>query len=148
MNRTGSASAPGRPAGQSAPESAEGQSSPAQPSSAEQSSEHPSPEHPSPEHPSSAEPSSAQLASEQRRESRRTANGPIVVRFGQEQSFVVHGHLVDVSASGFRMLHQCTTLETGQIVEFSHPEASGTARVMWNRIVDRMVQTGFFVMKP
>jgi PilZ domain len=85
---------------------------------------------------------------EHRREPRRSASGPIVVRFGQEQAFEVQGHLLDVSASGFRMLHQCTTLETGQVVEFSHPEASGTARVVWNRIVDRMVETGFFVIQP
>jgi hypothetical protein len=123
MNRSGSTSAPDRPTAQSAADAAGGK-------------------------PSSGPAFSGQSKPEHRREARRTASGPIVVRFGQEQAFEIQGHLLDVSPSGFRMLHQCTTLETGQMVEFSHPEASGTARVVWNRIVDRMVETGFFVVQP
>lgn len=83
-----------------------------------------------------------------RRELRRPATGPVTVRFGYQKVSEVRGSLVDVSASGFRMAHECITLETGQTVEFFHSEASGNARVVWNRIVDRSVETGFFVVQP
>jgi hypothetical protein len=86
--------------------------------------------------------------SEHRREFRRAANGPVTVRFGYQKASEVQGKLVDVSESGFRMAHECITLETGQTVEFSHAEASGNARVVWNRIVDQRVETGFFVVQP
>jgi hypothetical protein len=55
--------------------------------------------------------------------------------------------LVDVSVSGLRVAHQCATLETGQVVEFSHPEAYGKARVVWNRIAGNRVETGLFRLK-
>jgi hypothetical protein len=83
-----------------------------------------------------------------RRELRRAANGPVTVRFGDQKISEVQGRLVDVSAGGFRMAHECITLETGQTVEFSHAEASGNAKVVWNRIVDQRVETGFFVVQP
>lgn len=83
---------------------------------------------------------------DQRREPRRTAEGLVVVRFGQpEQEFC--GRLVDVSASGFRIAHECACIETGQTVHFSHPEATGKARVVWNRIADQGVESGFFLLK-
>ena len=83
---------------------------------------------------------------DQRREPRRSAHGQVVVRFGQpEQEF--RGRLMDVSASGFRIAHECASLETGQTVEFSHPEAQGKARVVWNRIAGSGVESGFFLVK-
>ena len=53
---------------------------------------------------------------------------------------------MDVSASGFRMTHEYAALEAGQIVEFSHIEAAGRARVVWTRIADARVETGFLVV--
>jgi hypothetical protein len=97
-------------------------------------------------HPSS-QPSSGP-SGDHRRELRRAADGPVTVRFGYQRISEVQGRLVDVSESGFRMAHECITLETGQTVEFSHTEASGNARVVWNRIVDQTVETGFFVVQP
>jgi hypothetical protein len=32
------------------------------------------------------------------------------------------------------------------MVEFSHPLAVGAARVMWNRIMDQRVETGFLIV--
>lgn len=54
---------------------------------------------------------------------------------------------MDVSPSGFRITHGYTSLAAGQIVEFSHMESSGTARVMWNRILGERVETGFLIVK-
>jgi len=52
---------------------------------------------------------------------------------------------MDVSTSGFRMAHDFQSLRSGQVVEFAHVEASGRARVMWNRILAGGVETGFLV---
>ncbi len=59
--------------------------------------------------------------------------------------FEIHGRLVDVSSSGFRMSHGYTALESGQTVEFSHLEATGRARVVWTRISGERVESGFLV---
>jgi hypothetical protein len=83
---------------------------------------------------------------EQRREPRRAADGAVRVWFDDPQPFEIQGRLMDVSKSGFRMSHDCAALPAGRIVEFLHVEAGGRARVVWNRIVDGRVETGFFVV--
>lgn len=85
-------------------------------------------------------------ASEKRREPRYAASGSIRIRFADPAPREIEGHLLDVSGSGFRMKHEFSPLTAGQVVEFSHAEARGDARVIWNRIVDRYVETGFFVL--
>jgi hypothetical protein len=87
-----------------------------------------------------------QRGHEKRREERRLATGAVHVRFSDPQPTEVQGHLIDISASGFRMAHRCTLLMAGQVVDFSHIEASGKARVMWNRILPERVETGFLVV--
>jgi hypothetical protein len=91
-------------------------------------------------------PESVGLAADQRREERRPADGLVKVRFGLPEREVV-GRLVDVSTSGFRIAHDCRTLETGQTVEFSHPEAQGKARVVWNRIAGTGVESGLLLVQ-
>jgi hypothetical protein len=83
---------------------------------------------------------------EKRRESRRPADGVAQVEFSNPRPVKIEGRLMDVSPSGFRMAHSHTSLATGQVVDFSHSEASGSARVMWNRILDQRVETGFLVI--
>jgi hypothetical protein len=82
---------------------------------------------------------------EKRREARRPASGNVHVRFTDPEPLEIDGRLMDVSDSGFRMAHDCASLQSGQIVEFSHFEAKGRARVMWNRILAGGVETGFLV---
>jgi hypothetical protein len=77
---------------------------------------------------------------EQRREPRRAAKGSVTVAG-------VSGQLVDVSEHGFRMAHGDARFEPGQVVEFAHVEARGKARVIWNRISEGRVETGFFVVE-
>ncbi len=84
--------------------------------------------------------------SEKRREHRREASGLVRVRFSDPQPQDVEGRLMDVSSSGFRMAHGYAPLAAGQIVEFAHLEATGRARVIWNRIVEGKVETGFLVV--
>ena len=83
---------------------------------------------------------------EKRRESRRQADGTVRVEFLNPRLEQIQGHLMDISPSGFRMAHEYTSLATGQVVEFAHSQTKGRARVMWNRILDASVETGFLVV--
>lgn len=83
---------------------------------------------------------------DQRKEPRRPAEGDVRVWFANPEPFEIRGRLLDVSASGFRMAHECSTLQAGQVVQFAGEEAAGRARVMWNRIVDAHVETGFLLV--
>jgi hypothetical protein len=92
--------------------------------------------------------SGAQAIVEQRREPRRPAHGAVQIRRAQAPEEIV-GRLVDVSAHGFRAAHSCTTLHSGEIVEFSHRHNEGKARVMWTRVVSAGapgVESGFMVL--
>jgi hypothetical protein len=84
--------------------------------------------------------------SEKRREYRREATGLVHVRFSDPQPQQIEGRLMDVSSGGFRMAHGYASLAAGQIVEFKHAESRGRARVIWNRIIDEQVETGFLVV--
>lgn len=83
--------------------------------------------------------------SENRREPRRAAAGEVRIWFEHVRPLEIQGRLVDVSSGGFRMAHDYTALETGQMVQFKHTEATGRARVVWNRIAGARVETGFLV---
>jgi hypothetical protein len=85
-------------------------------------------------------------ARENRREPRHSAEGAVRVWFQNPQRLEIEGRLVDISSSGFRMSHEFSGLPAGQIVEFSHPQAAGRARVIWNRISNANVETGFLVL--
>jgi hypothetical protein len=82
---------------------------------------------------------------EKRRETRRATTGNVRVRFTNPEPLEIAGKLMDVSMSGFRMAHDCASLHSGQVVEFAHIEATGRAKVMWNRILAGGVETGFLV---
>ena len=83
---------------------------------------------------------------EKRQEVRHPAEGPVLVSFSDPQRIEILGELVDVSPSGFRMAHANQSLQSGQLVEFSHSVTLGVARVMWNRIMDHRVETGFRIV--
>ena len=86
------------------------------------------------------------MVQEKRSETRRTAHGAAMVRFNAPKPFVIHGRLVDISAGGFRLTHEYRSLEPGQVVDYSHGEGAGRARVVWNRITSQRVETGFVVL--
>ncbi len=81
---------------------------------------------------------------EQRKEPRRQAKGSVTIQTPRAE---VQGQLVDVSESGFRMAHGDASLEPGQVLPFAHREASGEARVIWNRILSGRVETGFLIVE-
>ena len=90
-------------------------------------------------------------APEKRREPRRPAHGSVEVKWSDPVPSAIRGSLVDLSPSGFRMAHACAALEAGLVVEFSHDEAHGRARVVWTRVLARdatghRVESGFLVL--
>jgi hypothetical protein len=83
---------------------------------------------------------------ENRKEPRLPAEGAVRIWFTNPERFEIQGKLMDVSVSGFRMAHEFSTLQAGQVVEFSRDDMSGHARVIWNRIVNTRVETGFLLV--
>jgi hypothetical protein len=86
-------------------------------------------------------------ADERRSERRYRGQGPLKISFDDPSPQEVVGRLLDYSQSGFRAVHEYAALHTGQVVAFEHAIAGGKARVMWNRIADDRVETGFFVIQ-
>jgi len=84
---------------------------------------------------------------ERRSETRRPANGPVVLSFADPLPVSVSGTLLDISSGGFRAAHGNPSLRTGMDVDFAHGAASGKARVAWNRITDSTIETGFVVYR-
>ena len=83
---------------------------------------------------------------DRRAEPRNGADGEVRLSFEEPVHQEIQGRLVDYSNSGFRAVHDCSELHTGQLVRFRHVVASGTARVMWNRILPERVESGFLVV--
>jgi len=86
-------------------------------------------------------------AADRRSEQRHPADGPMKLFFDDPAPLEITGRLLDYSKSGFRALHTYAALHTGQIVNFQHIVAAGQARVMWNRIADDRVESGFLILK-
>jgi len=91
--------------------------------------------------------SSTLTAADRRAESRHPVEGQLQFSFDDPSRQDINGRLMDYSNSGFRAMHDYPALHTGQVVEFRHMLAFGKARVMWNRIADDGVETGFLVIK-
>jgi len=83
---------------------------------------------------------------ERRTEERFSAEGDVVLSFSDPLKQEVNGALIDYSRSGFRASHKYQALHPGQLVDFRHVIAQGKARVMWNRIFEDRVETGFLVL--
>lgn len=83
---------------------------------------------------------------EQRTEERVPASGQVLLCIERPETLNISAELADVSESGFRAEHQCLKLAAGQIVQFRHPRGAGKARVVWTRILEGSVQTGFLVL--
>src|ERR1700681_4546677 len=98
--------------------------------------------------PKSGSSAPATVSSDDRRIERRyRGKGSLKLSFNDPAHQEISGRLVDYSQSGFRAYHDYPALHTGQVVEFRHALDAGQARVMWNRIADQCVETGFLVVK-
>jgi hypothetical protein len=83
---------------------------------------------------------------EQRREDRKQAKGEVWFTLEDAGSLEFQGRLIDSSKSGFRARHAHKALCTGQRVRFRHALGQGCALVMWNRILDPVVESGFLIL--
>ncbi len=83
--------------------------------------------------------------SDRRAEPRHETEEDLWLAFDEPVRQEVGCTLVDYSHSGFRAIHRCSDLRTGQVVQFRYSRASGLARVIWNRILPDRVESGFFV---
>ncbi len=90
---------------------------------------------------------SVMTAADRRSEFRHPADGHLKFSFNDPAHQEVTGRLLDYSKSGFRAAHSYAALPTGQVVDFQHVVAVGQARVMWNRIADDRVESGFLIIK-
>jgi len=76
------------------------------------------------------------------------AAGPVKLIPDGPLGAAVEGSLLDISDGGFRASHRCPTLVTGQVVHFEHSSRAGQARLVWNRITGREVESGFCYVEP
>jgi hypothetical protein len=83
---------------------------------------------------------------DRRKEDREAADADLTLVVDDPLPAEVRGRLVDISRSGFRACHSYFRLEPGQQVRFRYPASQGRARVMWNRILNGRVETGFLVL--
>lgn len=83
---------------------------------------------------------------DRRREPREDAHGLVRLFTVEHERFVFEGEMRDVSASGFRLEHHHPRVSSGDEYRFESPFSSGIARVMWNRILDDYVETGFLIV--
>jgi hypothetical protein len=88
----------------------------------------------------------AMTYADRRAEERFNADGHVNLSLDEPIPREIVGTLVDYSKNGFRAVHHCSELRTGQLVQFRHIVACGTARVIWNRILPERVETGFLVL--
>ena len=86
-------------------------------------------------------------AADRRSERRHPVDGHLKFSFDDPAHKEVTGRLLDYSKSGFSATHTYAALSTGQVVDFQHVIAVGQARVMWNRIADDRVESGFLIIK-
>jgi hypothetical protein len=83
----------------------------------------------------------------ERRKEQRERTGETVHLFPEAPGAAeVVGRLVNKSADGFRAVHTCGELNGGDPVRFSWPGSSGLARVVWTRISNSSVETGFRII--
>ncbi len=83
---------------------------------------------------------------EQRTEDRSPAHGEVWFALDGPDARQFRGSLVDCSRRGFRAAHPQTSLSAGQRVRFRHSFGEGRALVMWNRIVEHHVESGFLIL--
>jgi hypothetical protein len=82
---------------------------------------------------------------DRRKEARFEARGAVTLSVEGPIPESFQAELRDTSRSGFRAAHHHTSLSIGVRVHFYHSGRSGQALVMWNRIVDGHVESGFLV---
>lgn len=82
-------------------------------------------------------------ADDRRTEPRFEANGMVVLRVDK---VAIPGRLLDVSEHGMRVEHMYAALASGMVLEVERDGTRQTARVIWNRIKNEGVESGFYLL--
>lgn len=83
---------------------------------------------------------------DRRAEPRFRASGEVHLLIGGPQRLAVPGKILDVSQHGMRVEHMYSALASGAILEIQSGDTKYTARVVWNRIKDDGVESGFYLL--
>jgi hypothetical protein len=83
---------------------------------------------------------------ERRRERRKQADDLVYLVVGLPRPQLVVAKLADLSSGGFRAVHDHMRLAAGEAVQFLQSSSSGTAVVVWSRILDGAVESGFQIL--
>jgi hypothetical protein len=89
---------------------------------------------------------SAATVQDRRREPRQSAKDEIVLFVPTPQSRTIRGRLIDRSATGFRASHMYPALTSGQVIRCRLDEAEFLVRVVWNRILEEEMESGFLIL--
>ena len=82
---------------------------------------------------------------ERRREPRISAAGEVKIYLDQPVMLEITAQLLDISSSGFRAKHMYPALQNGMVIQVRIEDVESTAVVVWNRILDEFVETGFIL---
>jgi PilZ domain len=83
--------------------------------------------------------------SERRKHPRRPARGEVLLQ-PLAGSREISAKLMDISEGGFRAAHDGATLTSGDEVEFVHASGQGRAKVVWTKISEGAVESGFLIL--
>ncbi len=83
---------------------------------------------------------------DRRKGQREPASGEILLLLDDPNRIVIRGRLKDISEEGFQAVHSHAALRGGQEVCFQHCTGQGRARVMWTRVFNNSVCSGFLIL--
>ncbi|MBL8241786.1 MAG: PilZ domain-containing protein [Bryobacterales bacterium] len=83
---------------------------------------------------------------DRRTEPRYNATGNVRLLVGGPQLLAVPGKILDVSEHGMRVEHMYAALASGTMLEIQTATERYTARVVWNRIRNDGVESGFYLL--
>lgn len=85
-------------------------------------------------------------ADDRRGEPRFHATGEVRLVIGGPQALSIPARILDVSQHGMRVEHMYPALTSGMLLQIESDTAQFTARVVWNRIKDDGVESGFYLL--
>lgn len=88
-------------------------------------------------------PGEATATDDRRSEPRFSTRSEIVLLIETPQPLQVHARLIDQSDSGFRAAHMYPALASGQLLRCRLDATEVTVRVIWNRILEEQMESGF-----
>jgi hypothetical protein len=89
---------------------------------------------------------SALQTDDRRTEPRFHATGEVRLLIGGPQLLAIPGRILDVSEHGMRVEHMYSALASGMMLEIQTTTERYTARVVWNRIKNDGVESGFYLL--